>query len=170
MIKKKYNITGSYLLSVGINPRKNTNRIIEAFTKLKGKEKFKLVLIGHPFMKVKQADGIRMLGQVPTQDLPALYSGAEGLIYPSLYEGFGLPILEAFKCKTPVVTSNLGSLKEVAADAAVLVNPESVNSITQGIEEAMDKGEELVVKGVKRVKKFTWKNTAKETIKTYAKG
>ncbi len=107
------------------------------------------------------------MGQVPFEELPTLYSGADALVYPSLYEGFGLPILEAFVCKTPVVTSNLGSLKEVAGKAAVLVDPHSVDSVAEGVRKALSARKLLVKKGLARVKDFSWQKTAKETLKVY---
>ena len=118
-------------------------------------------------MKIKPTKGVIMLGYDAALDMPALYSGAEALVYPSIYEGFGLPILEAFACRTCVVTSDLGSMREVAENAAILVNPYSVGSISDGIEEALKNREKLVVKGVKRVKKFSWEKNAKLTLKVY---
>lgn len=167
-VKEKYKVRGRYVLAVGITPRKNTKRIIEAHERIKKKYGLKLVIIGHPFMNIKPKRGVIILGEVTFEELPALYSGAEALVYPSLYEGFGLPILDAFACQTPVVTSNLGSLKEVAGNAAVLVNPERVDSIAEGIKEVINNRGEWVKKGVKRVKKFGWENAAKETLKIYA--
>lgn len=169
-IKKKYSIAGSYFLSVGINPRKNTERIIKAFKKIRKQGPYKsstLVLIGHPHMETEHAQGVKILGHIQEGDKPALFSGAEAVVYPSLYEGFGLPILEAFICKTPVVTSNLGSLREIAGGAAVLVDPNDIDSIVEGIKKALKGRRELVKSGVKRVKRFYWQKTAKETLSVY---
>lgn len=168
-VKKKYNIQGNYLMAVGITPRKNTKRIIEAHERIKKKYGLKLVIIGHPFMNIKPKRGVIILREVTFEELPALYSGAEALVYPSLYEGFGLPVLEAFACRTPVVTSNLGSLKEIAESASVLVDPNSVKSISNGIENAINNRDILISKGVKRVKKFNWQKVAIETLKIYAR-
>jgi glycosyltransferase involved in cell wall biosynthesis len=110
---------------------------------------------------------VRYLGPVSDEDLAALYTGAEVLVFPSLYEGFGLPILDAFACGCPVVTSNLSSMPEVAGDAAVLVDPYDVNSIADGIEKALRWRKGLIEKGSKWVKQFSWIKTAAETLKTY---
>ncbi|MCH7641420.1 glycosyltransferase family 4 protein [Patescibacteria group bacterium] len=172
LVKKKYDLSREYLLSVGVNPRKNTKRIIKAFQKIRKHGQYKdlsLAIIGHPYMEVEETEGVKILGHVSESDKPALFSGSKVLVYPSLYEGFGLPILEAFKCKIPVVTSNLGSLKEVAGDAAILVEPGNSNSISAGITKALTDRETLIQKGVKRVKNYSWEKTAKATLKIYAK-
>lgn len=169
-VKKKCGISGKYLLSVGINPRKNTKRIIKAFQKIRKQgqnKRLSLAIIGYPYMGLAETEGVRILGHVLEIDKPALFSGAEALVYPSLYEGFGLPILEAFACKTAVVTSNLGSMKEVAGDAAVLVNPKKTDSISEGIEKILKEREIYIKMGVKRVKTFSWTKTAKKTLEVY---
>lgn len=166
-LKRKYNIVGNYLLAIGVNPRKNTEKIIEAFNELKEGGSLELVIVGHQYMSIKATVGVTMLGHVRSEERPVLYSGAEALVYPSLYEGFGLPILEAFACKTPVVTSNMGSMVEVAGKAAVLVDPNSVDSIAEGIKKAVNESEKWVGNGVKRVKGYSWLKTAKETLKVY---
>ncbi len=166
-VKRKYQIEGNYLMSVGVNQRKNTQRIINAFKKVRVNLDLILVIVGHPYIDIEKVEGVRVLGQVPFEELPTLYSGADALVYPSLYEGFGLPILEAFVCKTPVVTSNLGSLKEVAGKAAVLVDPHSVDSVAEGVRKALSARKLLVKKGLARVKDFSWQKTAKETLKVY---
>jgi glycosyltransferase involved in cell wall biosynthesis len=166
-VRKKYRITGRYALAVGASPRKNIARIINAFEKAKadtGLEKLAVVGRG-PLSAPKK--GVLFLGHVETADLPVLYSGASIFIYTSLYEGFGLPILEAFKCETPVVTSNISSMPEVAGGAAILVNPESIEEISDGILEALNKKKDLVKKGKERVKKFSWEETAKKTMGVY---
>lgn len=166
-VKRKYRISGNYILGVGVNPRKNTLRIIEAYEKLKAESNLKLVIVGHSYMKIVPPRGVIMIGHVEKTDLPILYSGAQVLVYPSLYEGFGLPILEAFSCNTPVVTSNIGSMKEVGKSAAILVDPESVDSIKEGIIKALTSRLVLVAKGLKKVKGYTWEKAARETLKVY---
>ena len=166
-IKKKYHIKGDYLLAIGTAPRKNNKRIIETHKQLKTKYDLDLVIVGQQLIEVMPENGVKFLGHVLFEELPALYSGAKALVYPSLYEGFGLPILEAFACKVPVITSNLGSLKEIAQDAAVLVNPGSTDSIVDGIEKTLKYSETFVKKGVKRVKIFNWERNARETLKIY---
>lgn len=165
-VKKRYGIYGKYLLAIGITPRKNTERIIEAFETFKVDTRMNLVVVGHPFGKFKAKRGVLFLKHVQFRELPAFYSGADALVYPSLYEGFGLPILEAYACKTPVITSNLGSMKEIAGNAAVLVDPYDVDSIVEGIKKAL-RAKSLGRKGVKRVKNFSWQKTASETLKIY---
>ncbi len=165
-IKKKYQITGDYLLSVGVNKRKNTGSIIKAFKSLK-KKSLKLVIVGHKYSDAIEGEGVIYTGHVPDYGMPSLYSGASALVFPSFYEGFGLPILEAFACHCPVVTSNVSGMNEVAGNAAILVNPKSVDAITKGILAALDNKESLVEKGLKRVKGFSWERAAKETLEVY---
>lgn len=167
LTKTKYNLHKPYLLSVGINQRKNTARIIEAFLKVKKDLPLELVLVGKPGTEVKIADGVRLLGYVPDSDMPALYTGASALVYPSLYEGFGIPILDAFATKTPVVTSDIGSMKEIGKGAAILVDPESVESVVKGIERAITNSNSYILKGMARVKDYSWKKMAKETLYVY---
>mgnify|MGYP001567056339 FL=1 len=167
-LKRKYKISGDYILSVGVNPRKNTERIIKAFDKAGSGRDLKLVFIGLPkYMKVVEGRNIRIAGHVKNNELSIFYSGAKTLVYPSLYEGFGLPILEAFSCQCPVITSDISSLVEVAGDAAVLVDPYDVNSIADGIEKALRGPKGLIEKGLEQVKKFSWTKTAEETLKVY---
>jgi glycosyltransferase involved in cell wall biosynthesis len=110
---------------------------------------------------------IKLLGYVPDEDLPALFAGAQVFVYPSLYEGFGLPILEAMASGCPVVTSNASSMPEVAGKASVLVNPEKVEDIARGIQKALENREELIKKGKARAREFSWEKTARETLKVY---
>lgn len=166
-VKEKYGVKGKYLFGVGINARKNTLKIIEAYMKLVKNDNYELVLAGRPQISLPDTKGLHILGHVEEKDLPALYSGASVLVYPSLYEGFGLPILEAFACKTPVVTSNRGSMKEIGQKAVVLVNPEDTQSIFHGIEKAIKNKKDLIAKGQKEMKKYSWEKAAKETLAVY---
>lgn len=168
-LKKKYRIYTDYLLAVGVGSRKNTERIIEAFEKVHTRD-LKLIIIGRKTSDFDQKRGVRFTGHVPYEELPVFYSGAKALLYPSLYEGFGLPILEAMACGTPVVTSNISSMPEVAGRAAVLVDPYKVDSIFEGIEEALKSKEGLVKRGAVHVKQFSWEKTARETLKVYNEG
>ncbi len=180
LIKASHNIKKNYLLAVGINERKNTERIIMAFKKIQKDVPIELFIIGNVpeeqrrILKQVQDDvdtgAIRLLGHVPEHDMPAFYTGAAALVYPSLYEGFGLPILEAMACKTPVVTSNVGSMKEIGEGASVLVDPESVDSVVKGVKKVLMERNEYVLKGMKRVKEFSWRKTAEETLKVYREG
>jgi glycosyltransferase involved in cell wall biosynthesis len=111
------------------------------------------------------ADG--WLGRVSDQELAELYRGARCLVYPSLYEGFGIPVLEAMACGTPVVTSAGGATEEVAGGAAVLVDPHDPAAITAGIEEAVARRVELRARGLERAAQFTWERVAAETRAVY---
>ena len=119
-----------------------------------------------PIVDAARAAKIRLPGFVPDGDLAALYAGCELFCYPSLYEGFGLPVLEALRAGAPVLTSNLSSLPEVTGDAAVLVDPLSVDAIRAGIERILaDAGlrERLRAAGPRRAELFSWEGTARET-------
>ena len=168
-IKRKYNITGKYLLSIGTNPRKNIGRIIKAFDLASAGEDLKLVVIATPRFEVGERRGLRIIADKLSQkELAAFYTGAEVLVYPSLYEGFGLPILDSFACGVPVVTSNLSSMPEVAGRAAILVDPYEVESIAEGIRKALRGKIGLVKKGFRQVKKYSWEKTAKMTLDVYS--
>ena len=165
-VKKKYRILGRYILGVGVNLRKNTDGLIEAFSKAKSDD-LKLILTGYPYSKKDESRGVSYIGHVPTSDLASLYSGAECLVYPSFYEGFGLPILEAFATGCPVVTSNVSSMPEVAGNAAILVDPHDTTSIASGIKKALKSRIGLSKKGFKQLEKFSWEDNARETLKIY---
>ena len=118
----------------------------------------------------RQNADIIFTGYISKEDKAALYSGATCLVYPSLYEGFGLPVLEAMKCGCPVLTSNISSLPEVAGQAAILVDPLDVEEIARGLGEVInnqEKREDLINKGFAQAKKFSWEKAAKETLKAY---
>lgn len=169
-VKTKHGINTGYILAVGTQePRKNLSRVIQAYQALT--LDMPLVIVGRPGWGtgVRSTEKVRVLGLVADLDLPPLYAGASLLVYPSLYEGFGLPVLEAMAVGTPVVTSDRGSLKEVAGDAAVLVNPESVEAIAFGINTALKLSDELIQKGRRQAKQFSWDKTAQETLMVYEK-
>ena len=155
------------MLSVSsFEPRKNLGRIIQAFSSFD--DEYQLVLVGKSgFDKIPDSKGIIKTGFVSGEDLAALYKASKCLIYASLYEGFGLPILEAFYYGAPVVTSNVSSMPEVAGDAAVLVDPLSTSSIEEGIRKALSDSDSLIRKGKQRLEKFSWKEVADKTIKVY---
>ncbi len=171
---KKYGVEGSFILYVGtLQPRKNLNGLIKAFAKLKNKN-LKLVIVGKKgwlyeniFKQVKDlglAEKVIFTGYVPDEDLPAFYKNAQCFILPSLYEGFGLPVLEAMHYGCPVVASNVSSLPEVVGKAGILVNPNDVNDITRGIKEAFKRKDELVKKGLRQCRQFSWEKCAKQTL------
>lgn len=175
----KNKIDRPYILSVcTIEPRKNIKRVLEAFKIISDKfsDEFKLVLVGGmgwrdaELLKLLNDYGYRnnilMTGYVPDEELIALYRGALMMVYPSLYEGFGLPVLEAMSVGVPVVTSNISSLPEVGGDAVIYCDPYSVESIEASIETILFSPTiqlELKEKGIKRSKLFSWKKTAQQT-------
>lgn len=141
--------------------------------------KYKLVLVGQKGWKSESIyqlpkklgveDEVKFLGRIPDQDLVALYNGAVALAYPSLFEGFGLPIIEAFACGCPVITSDTSSMPEVAGEAALLVNPVKEEEVARAMSKlsADDKlRNSLIQKGYNRAKEFDWEKAAKETVET----
>ena len=166
--KKKYRIQGDYLISIGVTELKNTKRIIEAFHLSTAGKELKMVLVGRPSeTEIKPERNIRILGHVPQDDLRGLLTGSRGLIFASLYEGYGIPILDGFVCGTPVITSNTSSMPEVAGEAAVLVDPYDAASIADGITKILSGPKGLIEKGFTRVGEFSWEKTAKMTLGVY---
>lgn len=113
-------------------------------------------------------DRVLFINYVPQEDLPYLYSAARCLVYPSLYEGFGLPPLEAMACGCPVITSNTSSLPEVVGDAGVMINPHSIEEIAKAIDMVLSNEnlrKEMIEKGLKQAQKFSWRKTAEEIYK-----
>ncbi len=166
--KKKYKVKGDYLMAIGVTPLKNTERIIKAFHLASAGKDIKLLIAGRPNnIKLDDERNIRFLGHVPQSDLTALLSGARGLIFASLYEGYGIPILEGFNCGVPVVTSNTGSMPEVAGGAAILVDPTDVSSISEGVSQLIRGAKAYSDKGTIRVKEFSWEKTAQMTLEVY---
>ncbi len=153
---------GNYVLAVGtLEPRKNLRRAVDAANRL-GVE---LRVVGARGWGGVEAAG--WLGEVSDADLASLYRGARVVLYPSLYEGFGLPVLEAMACGTPVVTSRGGATEEIAGGAAVLVDAQDVGSIAAGIEEAASRRDELRVKGLEHAAAFRWDDVAQRTVDVY---
>ncbi|OGY08883.1 MAG: hypothetical protein A2700_00105 [Candidatus Blackburnbacteria bacterium RIFCSPHIGHO2_01_FULL_44_64] len=167
-IRKKHKIAGPYLLAIGANPRKNLSNIGRAYASIKREyPDLKLVVVGSSWVKNPQQEGVIYTGSVSESELPALYGGAEALVYTTLYEGFGQPILEAMQMKCPVVTSNISSMPEVAGNAAVLVNPTEPEDIEKGIREVFKNPKKWTEKGKERAKQFSWQDTAKLTLRVY---
>ena len=157
---------GDYLLAVGtLEPRKNLPRAIAA-ARLAGVE---LRVVGARGWGGVEAsgDGVHWLGRVPDEELAALYRGARCLVYPSLYEGFGIPVAEALACGCPVVTSGESAMAEVAGGAAVLVDPLDPAAIAAGIEEAAARRAELVPLGLARAATLTWERAAEAAVGAY---
>ncbi|MFC1617991.1 glycosyltransferase family 4 protein [Patescibacteria group bacterium] len=169
-------VPSNYLLFVStIEPRKNVKRIIQALPQVRQHTDIDLVLVGKKgwqwqeiFSEIKRLNlqaSVRYLDYVPAKNMPGLYQNAQAFVFPSLYEGFGIPVLEAMQYGCPVVTSNVSSLPEVAGDAAVLVNPRSTDAIARGIEQALGERESLRERGYKQAAKFSWENNARQTLK-----
>ena len=156
--------SGEYVLAVGtLEPRKNLERAAEAAART-GAE---LRVVGARGWGGVSPNGVRWLGEVGDDELAAQLRGARALLYPSLYEGFGIPILEAMSVGTPVVTSRGGATEEVAGGAAVLVDPLDVASIAEGLEEADLRRDELRARGLDRADAFTWDDVATRTVAVY---
>ena len=184
-VRHTYGIDGDYILTVGsIQPRKNLARLIKAYESLRGNcsaDKLpKLVLVGKcawlydETLRTLDEAGVRdsviMTGYVPEADLPALYSGALCFVYPSYFEGFGLPPLEAMKCGAPAIVGNRTSLPEVVGDAALMVDPFDTEAIAAAIKRLINDStlrNELSLKSRERASAFNWRDTARKTLKVY---
>jgi glycosyltransferase involved in cell wall biosynthesis len=184
-VRHNYGIDGDYILTVGsIQPRKNLARLVQAYASLRGNKSAdklpKLVLVGksgwlyddtlRALKETGVADTVVLTGYVPQEDLPALYSGALCFVYPSYFEGFGLPPLEAMKCGAPVIVGNKTSLPEVVGDAALTVDPFDVEAIASAMQRVIESPalrEELSIKGQARAETFDWRETARKTLAIY---
>lgn len=185
-LKEKYNLPDRFVLYVGdVTRNKNLVNLVDAIEKIN----LPLVMVGKALTNKKfdksnpwnqdlvfvqeQAEknkNIHLLGFIPQEDLVGLYNTATVFVLPSLYEGFGFPVLEAMQCGCPVVTTKQGSLREVAGDAAHFVDPKDIDSIAKGIEEVFYSKklqDTLQKKGLIQAKKFSWEKTAEETVKIY---
>lgn len=182
-ILKKYGISDKYILYVGrIQARKNILRLIQAFQLLKQKKKLKhkLVLVGKRMWESKEIfkeidkldirEDVILTDHASYPDLPYFYNGADAFIYPSLFEGFGIPPLEAMACGTPVIASNVTAIPEIVGDAALFVDPIDISSIAEGMDKLLSSDnlkKDLIKKGFQRAKQFSWKETAKKTLSVY---
>jgi glycosyltransferase involved in cell wall biosynthesis len=149
-------------------PHKNHARLFEAFTRIRAERpELRLVLTGVGHDATALPDGVETWGGVSTDELVSLYRRASALVFPSLYEGFGLPPVEAMSCGCPVASSDAGSLPEVVGDAAVLFDPRDPEAIAAGISEALDRADELRERGIARAAGFTWEATARAHDRVY---
>jgi len=185
----KYDITKKYILFLGtLEPSKNIARLLEAFSKFKaaqkkknaGKFEYQLVLAGkrgwlsQEYLQIIKdlslTKDVVFTGYVIGDELVPLFAGAEFFVMPSLYEGFGMTVLEAFATKTPAILSNVASLPEIAGDAALFVNPLDATELAEAIEKFATDGalrESYIEKGLEQAKKFDWEKTARETLEIY---
>jgi glycosyltransferase involved in cell wall biosynthesis len=183
-VRQKYQLPVRYLLFVGtLEPRKNLTTLLRAFAMLRTarhRDELKLVVAGRlgwlytdiltTVRRLALADAVIFTGFVDDEDLPHLYRGAELFVFPSLYEGFGLPILEAMASGVPVVMSNTASMPEVAGDAAILVSPHDPQAIAEGMARVLAEDQlrqVLTQKGLARARCFTWERTAQRTLEVY---
>ena len=178
-----YGIGTPYILYVGnVEPRKNLHRLIEAFALLrrKGSINHRLVIVGQrarlsskvldAIGRVGLTEGVIFTGYVSIEHLPMLYSAADVFVYPSIFEGFGLPPLEAMACGTPVIVSSTSSLPEVVGDAGLKVNPIDVSAIADAIYKVVldsDLRQEMSEKGLQQAQRFSWEETARGTLAVY---
>ncbi len=187
MIREKYGLQGEYILYLGgFDQRKNLRTLLAAFALMDDslRERARLVIAGHlpqensPFFpdprplveKLGLQDKVSFVGWVPERDKPALYSGAKLFMFPSLYEGFGLPPLEAMACGTAVITSNRSSLLEIGGEGALLVDPDDVDSLAKAMTSLMEDEErrrELAARGLEQAQRFSWHKTVAETMALY---
>lgn len=172
-VRERYGLKQPYLLFVGtVEPRKNLAGLLRAFAQLESTD-LDLVVVGPPgwgdtvVVPAAVVDRVRAVGFVPTLDLAVLYAEAAAFVYPSVREGFGLPIAEAMAYGTPVVTSRGTSTEEVAGGAAVLIDPNDASDIARGIMQALSNAPSLAAKGRARAAELTWAQTARHTLDAY---
>lgn len=182
-LRQKYNLNENFILFVGtLQPRKNIQKLIEAYAQVTAQkdspEDLQLVIVGRrgwlfeDILNAPKQQGIeervKFLEDINDEELDVLYKHALCFVLPSLYEGFGLPVLEAMRAGCPVITSNVSSLSEAGGDACLYVNPDNVDDIKEKILKLVTDPklrQALIKKGKKQITKFNWENTAKETLK-----
>jgi glycosyltransferase involved in cell wall biosynthesis len=180
-LSHEYTIESPYILFVGmLEPRKNIVGLIRAYAALKNKKSHKLIIVGKKgwmyeqiFLLVKELHlekDVLFLGYVPEHALSQLYRGASCFVYPSFYEGFGIPVLEAMAHGCPVITSKNSSMEEIAKEVALLVDPSNEEAIMKAITFILaykEEREKMIQKGLHHIKKFQWKTMAEKTKKLY---
>ncbi len=177
-VRQRYGLDAPFFLHVGtIEPRKNLARLMTAFSQLAADRPFELLLAGksgwlaEPLLaQARATPGVRLLGPVDEADLPALYTLAYAVVYPSLYEGFGFPAVEALACGTAVITSNTSSLPEVVGNAALLVNPHATDELRTALQRLADEpGLTTLAQrtGPQQTARFRWERAAQSLLKVY---
>jgi glycosyltransferase involved in cell wall biosynthesis len=182
-VLERYGLRAGFLLSLGrLNRRKNLERLLDAYGRLRaeGVSDAPLVIGGKPDYGVEavlrrarlsaDASAVRFVGLVPDEHLPALYTASACFVYPSLFEGFGLPVLEAMACGTPVVVSDRAALPELVGDAGLLVDPEDTNKLAAVMAQLLGDrtlAGELGRRGLERSRRFSWAETAGHTLRVY---
>ena len=182
-VRARYRLPERFLIYVGtIEPRKNVDRILQGYALARARHgvQVPLVLAGQRGWLYQDtvalperlgiSEHVRWTDYIPQHDLPAVYSQATALVFPTLYEGFGLPLLEAMACGTPVITANVSAMPEVVGDAALLVDPLNVEEIGAAIDRVSADPElraRLAVAGPNRARQFTWERAARETVAVY---
>ncbi|MCA1554253.1 MAG: glycosyltransferase family 4 protein, partial [Chloroflexi bacterium] len=183
-VMQKHGLTAPFILFVGtIEPRKNLAVLLRALRQLLDQHvRVQFAIAGKRgwlsddvfalIAELRLQDEVRLLGAVPSEELVGLYNAALALVMPSLYEGFGLPPLEAMACGTPVIVSNISSLPEVVGDAGLCIPPDDPRAWTDAIQRMLDDGalrRELRAKGMTRARTFSWERAARETLAVYRK-
>ncbi|OHD63730.1 MAG: hypothetical protein A2176_14430 [Spirochaetes bacterium RBG_13_51_14] len=177
-VRKKYGISKKYILSVcTLEPRKNLKTLLAAYRILPSRREYQLVLVGMTgwigsdfFQAIESSDvrdNVLITGYVSTAELAPIYTGAELFVFPTLYEGFGLPVLEAMQCGCPVITSNTSSIPEVAGDAALMLDPEDMTGLAESMEKILKNAslrKELAKKGLRQSKLFSWEKSARRLL------
>jgi glycosyltransferase involved in cell wall biosynthesis len=180
-VRLRYNLPERFVLFVGtVEPRKNLARLVEAFDRVGRKIEHSLVVVGAKGWKTSPIyreisrsplrDRIHVAGFVADGDLPAVYNLADAFVYPSLYEGFGIPVVEAMACGIPVVTSDVSALPEVAGDAALLVDPFDSGALAEALERIVHDEplrDSLRSKGIERARRFSWDTSAAHVIQCF---
>jgi glycosyltransferase involved in cell wall biosynthesis len=183
-VRRRYALAERFILTVGtLEPRKNVMAVVRVLRGLQdrgiqcelavaGMKGWRYGPLFEELSRSALVDRVKFLGFVPTEDLPALYSLADVFMYPSLYEGFGIPPLEAMSCGTPVIASNRSSIPEVVGNGGILINPEDVDQMTEAAARLLQDPEsarQLSVRALERAAQFSWERTARQTQQVYAR-
>ena len=174
-VKERYRLNNKYILAIGGSEyRKNIQRLINVYLK-NFRDDYELIVVGGKWRDIDlskkyQGENIRFITGVPEEDLIAIYNMASVFVFPSFYEGFGIPVLEGMACGVPVITSNVSSMPEVGGDAAIYFNPYDEKDMADKIRMVLDNEQlrdVMVKKGLEKVKEYSWDKCARETLKVY---